>query len=313
MKNVSLDTRHRLIVADARLMPELADESIQLVITSPPYWQLKDYGPEGQLGFDDTYQDYINGLNLVWRECARVLMSGCRLCVNIGDQFARAVFYGRYQVIPIRTEIIRFLRAIGLDYMGAVIWRKVTTCNTTGGATIMGSYPYPRNGILKLDYEFILIFKKPGRPPQVTPEQKEASRLTIEEWNAYFAGHWHFPGVKAADHLAPFPEELPARLIKMFSFVGETVLDPFLGSGTTALAAKNLGRNSVGYELDPACRPLIEERVGPDVLEVAERPTDPAEIARLMAELPHAFVDPNPITRKRDPRTNSYGSRIAKN
>jgi site-specific DNA-methyltransferase (adenine-specific) len=181
--------------------------------------------------------------------------------VNIGDQFARSVYYGRYKVIPIREEIIKFCETIGFDYMGAIIWQKVTTCNTTGGATIMGSFPYPRNGIIKLDYEFILIFKKLGELPKVSREIREKSKLTLEEWNEYFYGHWNFPGERQDKHLAMFPEELPKRLIKMFSFVGDTVLDPFLGSGTTCLAAKNLGRDSIGYEINQDFLPVIKEKL----------------------------------------------------
>ena len=154
-----MKTYHKIINGDSRKMQELEDESIHLIITSPPYWQLKDYGSADQLGFNESYESYINNLNLVWNESFRVLHKGCRLCVNIGDQFARAVYYGRYKVIPIRTEIIKFCESKGFDYMGAIIWQKVTTSNTTGGATIMGSFPYPRNGILKIDYEFILFFK----------------------------------------------------------------------------------------------------------------------------------------------------------
>jgi site-specific DNA-methyltransferase (adenine-specific) len=146
--------------------------------------------------------------------------------------------------------------------MGAIIWQKVTTCNTTGGATIMGSFPYPRNGIIKIDYEFILIFKKQGAPPQISKEIKEKSKLTIEQWNQYFAGHWNIPGEKQENHLAMFPEEIPHRLIKMFSFVGDIILDPFLGSGTTTLAAKNLERNSIGYEINAGFIPVIKERLG---------------------------------------------------
>ena len=145
--------------------------------------------------------------------------------------------------------------------MGAIIWQKVTTCNTTGGATIMGSFPYPRNGIIKLDYEFILIFKKLGDPPKVSREIKENSRMTKDEWNEYFYGHWNFPGEKQSKHLAMFPEELPKRLIKMFSFAGDTVLDPFLGSGTTCLAAKKSGRNSTGYEINEDFLPVIETKL----------------------------------------------------
>jgi len=126
-------THHKIIIGDSRCMIEVLDESVHLIITSPPYWQLKDYGDGNQIGFDDSYEDYINNLNIVWKECHRVLNKGCRLCVNIGDQFARSVYYGRYKVIPIRTEIIKFCETIGFDYMGAIIWQKVTTCNTTGG------------------------------------------------------------------------------------------------------------------------------------------------------------------------------------
>jgi len=180
--------KHRIFIADSRSMKDVQDRSVHLVVTSPPYWQLKDYDSARQIGFHDTYEEYINNLNLVWKECHRVLHDGCRLCVNIGDQFARSVYYGRYKVIPIRTEIIKFCETVGFDYMGAIIWQKVTTCNTTGGATVMGSYPYPRNGILKIDYEFILLFKKPGNPPPVDRTAKEQSRLNTSPATGIFPG-----------------------------------------------------------------------------------------------------------------------------
>ncbi len=309
-------TTHTVILGDSRAMPELDDHAVHVIITSPPYWQLKDYGVEGQIGFDDSYADYINNLNLVWQECYRVLHPGCRLCVNIGDQFARSAYYGRYKIMPIRTEIIRFCETIGFDYMGAIIWRKVTTCNTTGGATIMGSYPYPRNGILKLDYEFILLFKKPGTAPKVSAEVKEQSKLSIDEWNEYFAGHWQFGGEKQKKHLAMFPEELPRRLIKMFSFVGETVLDPFLGSGTTSLAARNLGRNSIGYEINPEFESLITDKIGaPSLLDttsvkIMRRDGDGLDLIERRDTLPYRFVDPVRFDKKSDPRLKTYGSRI---
>src|SRR2546421_39640 len=175
---MKLKTHHKIVSGDSREMNHLVDKSVHLAITSPPYWQLKDYGTDTQIGYHQSYEEYINNLNLVWKECYRVLHEGCRLCVNIGDQFARSVYYGRYKVIPIREEIIKFCENIGFDYMGAVIWQKVTTSNTTGGATIMGSFPFPRNGIIKLDYEFILIFKKLGTPPRPAPESKALSKLT---------------------------------------------------------------------------------------------------------------------------------------
>lgn len=311
-------THHKIIIGDSRRMTELPDESVHLVITSPPYWQLKDYGDENQLGFHDSYEDYINNLNLVWNECFRVLHPGCRLCINIGDQFARSVYYGRYKVIPIRTEIIKCCEAFGMDYMGAIIWQKVTTTNTTGGATIMGSFPYPRNGILKIDYEFILIFKKLGNPPKISKEAKELSKLTTEEWNTYFAGHWNFGGEKQDKHLAMFPEELPHRLIRMFSFVGDTVLDPFLGSGTTALAAKNLGRNSVGYEINLKFVPMIKQKLkvseqdifGNNTYEFVSQKAFDDDLGKLIQSLPYRFSDPHNLDKKIDPRNLKFGSRI---
>jgi DNA modification methylase len=308
-------TQHRIIIGDSRSMGEVPDSSVHLVITSPPYWQLKDYGAKDQLGFHDSYEDYINNLNVVWSECVRVLHPGCRLCINIGDQFARSVYYGRYKVIPIRTEIIKFCESAGLDYMGAVIWRKVTTCNTTGGATIMGSFPYPRNGILKLDYEFILLFKKHGKAPKVEGPAKERARMSTDEWNEFFSGHWSFPGEKQKGHLAMFPEELPRRLIRMFSFEGETVLDPFLGSGTTSLAAINLGRDSIGYEINDDFIPVIREKLGPRkkgvALEFSKQKGKATDIAGRIAKLPYVFSDPLSLDKRTDPRLEAYGSKVS--
>ena len=313
-----MKTIHKIIIGDSRYMKEVPNESVHLTITSPPYWQLKDYGNGKQIGFNDNYEEYINNLNLVWNECHRVLHNGCRLCINIGDQFARSVYYGRYKVIPIRTEIIKFCESIGFDYMGAIIWQKVTTCNTTGGATVMGSFPYPRNGILKIDYEFILIFKKYGKAPQANKEMKEKSKLSQEEWNKYFTGHWNFPGEKQDKHLAMFPEELPKRLIKMFSFVGDTILDPFLGSGTTSLAAKNLHRNSIGYEINEYFLPIIKEKLGlrqrtifqDETFEIIKQENINTDFKEEIKKLPYIFQDPIKFDKKIDPRKLSFGSKI---
>lgn len=309
---------HKIIIGDSRKMQEVSDKSIHLIITSPPYWQLKDYGSGNQIGYNDTYEDYINNLNLVWKECYRVLHDGCRLCINIGDQFARSVYYGRYKVIPIRTEIIKFCETIGFDYMGAIIWQKPTTMNTTGGATVMGSFPYPRNGIVKIDYEFILLFKKPGNPPDVSPEIKESSKLTKEQWDEYFSGHWHFKGERQKGHLAMFPEELPHRLIRMFSFVGETVLDPFLGSGTTSLAAKNLSRNSIGYEINKDFLPIIMDKLNinksslwdNEQFEIIEQRLEGINFDEEIKKLPYVFVDKVSFDKKVDPKMLQFGSKI---
>ncbi|RMF62540.1 MAG: site-specific DNA-methyltransferase [Calditrichaeota bacterium] len=314
-----MKTRHVCIIGDARKMTELSDASVHLVVTSPPYWQLKDYGTTTQIGFDDSYEAYINHLNLVWQECYRVLHPGCRMVVNVGDQFARAVYYGRYKIIPIRTEIIRFCETIGFDYLGAIIWQKKTTMNTTGGATVMGSYPYPRNGIVEIDYEFILIFKKGGSPPKVSKAVKERSRIGKEKWKEYFAGHWYFNGERQDGHIAMFPVELPRRAIEMFTFVGETVLDPFLGSGTTSLAAMLTGRNSVGYEINKAFLPAIKSKLAPyedslfdhcDVI-YREQPAEEVDWEREFQKLPYIFTDPVKFEKKVDPRRLKFGSKVS--
>ena len=183
----------------------------------------------------------------------------------------------------------------------------------------MGSFPYPRNGILKIDYEFILLFKKLGDAPKPTLEQKQNSKLTKEEWNTYFSGHWNFGGVRQDAHMAMFPEELPARLIKMFSFAGETVCDPFSGSGTTNLAAMHLNRNSIGYEINPEYIQVIKKRLSPSQMELfdhkIEYQTDSAivDTPSLIDSLPYIFSDPHKLDKKTDPRKMLFGSRITEN
>ncbi len=308
-------TRHVIVHGDSRKMNELQDKSVHLIITSPPYWQLKDYGSTVQIGFNDSYEQYINNLNLVWKECYRVLHDGCRLCVNIGDQFARSIYYGRYKVIPIHSEIIRFCETLGFDFMGKIIWQKATTMNTTGGGAVMGSFPYPRNGIVKLDFEYILLFKKQGVAPKPTPDQKARSAMTNEEWNTFFNGHWYFNGVRQDRHLAMFPEELPRRLIKMFSFPRETVLDPFMGSGTTAAVAKELGRNSIGYEINEDFISLIKSRLYADEIfdgiEVELRhQCMKIDIGKELESLPYQFVDVHKTDKKIDVKKMQFGSKI---
>ncbi len=243
-------------------MIEVEDNSIDLVVTSPPYWHIKDYGVSGQIGYGQSLHEYLKDLYRVWKECYRILKPGRRLCINIGDQFARSIIYGRYKVIPLHAEFIAQCESIGFDYMGSIIWQKKTTMNTTGGANVMGSYPYPPNGMVEIDYEFILIFKKPGKGPRIPADIKEKSKLTKEEWKKYFYGHWYFGGARQIEHEAMFPEELPKRLIKMYSFVGDTVLDPFMGSGTTVKAALYLNRNAIGYEINERFLEIIKEKLG---------------------------------------------------
>jgi site-specific DNA-methyltransferase (adenine-specific) len=287
---------HKIFIADSRLMPEVDNESVHLIIVSPPSWESTPSEHALQTPFSKgAYEDYINNLNLVWMECHRVLYSGCRLCIHIADQSVRIASFGRFKVIPIRTEIIKFCETIGFDYMGAIIWQKAKAGDTKGSATIIGSYLYPRNGVVKIDYEFVLIFKKPGNPPLVSREIKEQSRLSAEEWNEYFSGHWRFPGEKHNKDLPIFAEELPGRLIRMFSFVGETVLDPFLGIGTTSLAAKRLQRSSLGYEINESLFPVIRKKLGAeqadifseDIIEVVKPARDPIDFQKERQKLPY--------------------------
>lgn len=309
-----MKTSHLLVFGDSRRMSAVPDVSADLIVTSPPYWQLKNYGIEHQIGYNDTYEDYINNLNLVWMECFRVLKDGCRLCINIGDQFARSAYYGRYKVIPIHSEIIRFCETIGFDYMGDIIWQKPTNMHKTGGQNVMGSYPYPRNGIVKIDFEHILLFKKKGISQSVAESRRRASQLTPEEWDEYFSSHWTFSGARQDRHIAVFPEELPKRLIRMFSFVGDTILDPFMGSGTTTLAAAHCGRNSIGYEINKDFYVFLKEKVidqlhGEDTFEIA---ADRSFIDKesLLESLPYKFVDNVKIDRNSEESANTYGSKV---
>ncbi len=251
----------KIVIGDSRCMNEIKDHSIDLVVTSPPYWQIKDYENIRQIGFGQNLHDYLKDLYRVWRECYRIIKLGRRLCINIGDQFARSIIYGRYKIIPLHSECISQCESIGFDFMGSIIWQKKTTMNTTGGATIMGSFPYPTNGMIEIDYEHILIFKKPGDNIKQDLDIKKKSEMTKEEWKEFFSGHWYFGGAKQIEHQAMFPEELPRRLIKMFSFYGETVLDPFLGSGTTTKVALELDRNAIGYEINKDFLPVINNKI----------------------------------------------------
>lgn len=268
---MSSKTEHRVIFENAlESLNDLGSQSIGFAVTSPPYWQIKDYEHEAQLGSDQSYEDYMDDLADVWEECHRLLMPGCRLAVNIGDQYLRASEYGRYRVKPIPADTIRIGRDVGFDFMGNIIWRKVSTTETTGGGSWMGSTYYPKDGHVTYEHEYILLFRKQGDWPRPNEEQKEKSRLTKEQRSDWFRGYWELTPDRQDDHEAKFPLELPHRLIKMYSFWGETVLDPFLGSGTTARAAMENGRNSIGVELNEEYRSYIEDNLNVDEMEVEQ-------------------------------------------
>ena len=244
-------------------MEEVVDHSIQLIVTSPPYGKIKDYGNQKQIGFFGTFDDYFERLKQVWSECYRVLEPQCRMVINIGDQYLRTSEFGRYRVLSIASKIITDCLDLGFDFLGDIIWQKISTTNTTGGCTLMGSIYYPRNGLLTYDYEHILIFKKyQGKNKRkVDPIIKEMSKIPLSEWKKWYTGHWKFPGVVQKEHVAMFPEELPHRIIRMFSYIGDTVLDPFLGSGTTLKVAKSLFRNGIGYELNIDYKKIVDNKV----------------------------------------------------
>ncbi len=244
-------------------MDELIDNSIQLIITSPPYGKIKDYGNHNQIGFSDSFDIYFKRLQQVWKECYRVLEPQCRMVVNIGDQYLRTAKFGRYRIISIASQIINDCSNIGFDFLGDIIWQKVSTTNTTGGCSFMGSIFYPRNGLLTYDYEHILIFKKYKGKNKRTIELrwKELSKISLCEWKKWFVGHWKIPGVLQKEHIAMFPDEIPYRIIRMFSFIGDRVLDPFLGSGTSLKVAKSLLRKGIGYEINPEFKQTIDIKI----------------------------------------------------
>jgi DNA modification methylase len=234
-------------------MKEVKNNDVHLVVTSPPYWNLKDYGHPKQIGYRDTLTNYMRKLDKVWSECIRVLAPGCRLCINIGDQYLRAAGKMPYQIIPLHAYLVNSImnkHSNAVLYLGSIIWKKIPTTKTTGGANVMGSYGYPRNGYVSYNYEYIAIFKKKGNSaPKPLPEIKQKAQIDLFEWRALFNGIWSFKGARQEGHIAIFPDELPRRLMRMFTYEGDLVLDPFLGSGTTTRVAWELGRNSIGYEI----------------------------------------------------------------
>jgi len=272
-EKLHLDTAHRIYLQDSQEMKEITDKSVHLVVTSPPYWNIKDYGHPKQIGYRDELEEYLEKLGHVWSECVRVLAPACRLCINIGDQYLRANSNENkpYQIIPLHAYTINSIMQNHMDdlvYLGSIIWNKIPTTRTSGGASVMGSYGYPRNGYVSYNYEYIAIFKKKKNKGEVEPKPDPAAKqkavIELPKWRELFNGIWsfsnsqfeedfnviwNFNGARQINHVATFPDELPRRLMQMFTYEGDTVLDPFLGSGTTTKVALELGRNSIGYEI----------------------------------------------------------------
>jgi site-specific DNA-methyltransferase (adenine-specific) len=255
-------TLHRFVQGDARDLGFIPDGSVHLVITSPPYWTLKEYidSPD-QLGHVKDYEDFLEALRQVWAECYRVLAPGGRLVCVVGDVCLSRREHGRHVVVPLHADICVICRNLGFDNLNPIIWHKIANANfeVNNGTKFLGK-PYEPNAIIKNDIEFILMQRKPGGYRKPTEAQREASRMSKKEYDQWFQQFWTITGASTKNHPAPFPLELAYRLVRMFSFVGDTVLDPFLGSGTSSIAAMKCGRNSIGVEVEPAYIAMAKRR-----------------------------------------------------
>jgi DNA modification methylase len=261
-----IPTVHHLYCHDSRDLGFLEPESVHLIVTSPPYWTLKEYRhSEGQLGHVERYEEFLRQLDKVWRHCLRLLVPGGRLIIVVGDVcLSRRRNAGRHMVVPLHASIQEHCRALGFDNLAPIIWHKIANAayeveNGTGG--FLGK-PYEPNAVIKNDIEFILMQRKPGgyRSPSVAT--RILSVISAENHREWFQQIWTgLTGASTKHHPAPFPVELAERLIRMFSFVGDTVLDPFAGSGTTTLAASRLARHSLSVEVDPEYFELMRRRL----------------------------------------------------
>jgi DNA modification methylase len=263
-ENVQHDiTTHRLVQGDARHVPFIKDESVHLAVTSPPYWTLKRYNENpAQLGHVVDYEEFLSELGQVWKEMHRILVPGGRLVCVVGDVCVSRRDFGRHVVFPLHSDIAVICRKIGFDNLNPIIWHKIANANyeINNGSKFLGK-PYEPNAIIKNDMEFILMERKPGGYRQPTEQQRKLSMISKEEYGKWFQQFWKLTGASTKKHPAPFPEELAYRLVRMFSFVGDTVIDPFGGSGTTMIAALKAGRNSIGIEIDPEYCKMAEERL----------------------------------------------------
>jgi DNA modification methylase len=258
-----LRTRHELRLADSRWMEGVADGTVHLVVTSPPYWTLKRYpDAEGQLGLIVDYDEFLAQLDAVWQQTMRVLVPGGRLAIVVGDVCLSRKRFGKHVVVPLHASIQEHCRKLGFDNLAPIIWHKIANAQfeVENGSGFLGK-PYEPNAIIKNDIEFILFQRKPGGYRKPSLEARLLSVIPEAHHRRWFQQIWTVPGASTRNHPAPFPLSLAERLVRMFSFVGDTVLDPFMGTGTTNVAALLWGRNSIGFEIEPryfeiACRRL---------------------------------------------------------
>ena len=250
----SRTTTHTLHCGDSRHLDWITDNSAHLVVTSPPYWTLKEYPTNNnQLALISDYKRFHDELDKVWCHCFRVLVPGGRLVCVVGDVCLSRRDHGRHMVMPMHADIVVRARELGFDNLTPIFWYKISNAQyeVENGSSFLGK-PYEPNAIIKNDIEFILMLRKPGGYRQPTEAQRKQSRLSKKEHHDWFQAVWRLGGCSTREHPAPFPEELAYRLVRMFSFVGDTVLDPFMGLGTTVLAAAQCGRNSIGVDVEPS-------------------------------------------------------------
>lgn len=245
-------TIHKLIKGDARAIDYIPEESIHLVVTSPPYWTLKRYNESAdQMGHIEDYDTFLHELEKVWQQCFRVLVPGGRLVCVVGDVCLSRKEHGRHRVVPLHADICVQCRKIGFDNLNPIFWYKISnaTFEANSSSKFLGK-PYEPNAIIKNDMEYILMQRKPGGYRKPTDSQRKLSKMDKDEFHQWFRQIWEITGAATRNHPAPFPFELANRLVRMFSFWGDTVLDPFSGTATTQLAAMKAHRNSIGIEVD---------------------------------------------------------------
>lgn len=260
-----LPTTHELVLGDARLASALPERSVHLVVTSPPYWTLKRYNEHpDQLGHVSDYDAFIDALDDVWRNCYRALVPGGRLIINVGDVcLSRRQNNGRHTVVPLHATIQDHCKALGFDNLATIIWHKIANAKyeVAGGGGFLGK-PYEPNAVIKNDIEFVLMQRKPGGYRSPTRRERLLSVISEPNYQLWFRQIWtDVRGTSNAKHPAPYPVAFAERLVRMFSFVGDTVLDPFMGTGSTNLACASWGRNSVGIELDLSYFDLARKRM----------------------------------------------------
>lgn len=264
-----LPSHHRLYQGDSRDLSMIPDESVQLAVTSPPYFNLKDYnienggGSAGQFGDIDDYEEFNDMVDQVWANVYDKLIPGGRLCVVVGDVLRSRSEHGRHRVIPLHATIQEHATEIGFDNLAPIIWYKIgnASLEAGGNARFLGK-PYEPGAVVKNDIEYILLFRKPGGYRSPSTAERILSTIEADTHQRMFRQLWDdIKGERQGDHPAPYPAELAERLIRMFSFVGDTVLDPFTGTGSTAVAASRCGRNSINVELEEEYVDITEERI----------------------------------------------------